>query len=495
MNPVPAPAASPLISDAGFPLLKEYVIAQTGLSYYADKDGDLARCLAPHLAARGLNDCVSYLTLLRDPAGGAAELDDLIKDLTIGETFFFRHAELFEALRTVVLPDLIARKREQRRLRIWSAGCATGAEPYSLSILFRRDLANELAGWEVSIVGTDINREFLARASAGVFEEWALRTTSEEMRRECFTKVGPRWAIQPRFQEGVSFQYHNLVTHPFPSLLNNLFAFDLILCRNVLIYFKPDLTQRVLDGFHQCLVEGGWLLVGHAEPNVQLFQAYTTVNAAVGAVLYQKLTGPTAPTQSSWSQPPVSTLQATPQAPRVPPPARTLPPAPELGRKQSAAKKVVAAAAPPPAPAPPAPPGSAEEVRPVGLDAVRALADGGAWEQALNGCRNLLATDKLSPLVHLYHGMVLEQTGRHAEADQALRRAVYLDRRCVLGHYYLGLLLQKSHQPEQAVRSFRNVLALLPRLGPDHVFIDGDGITAAELAKLTRMQLAILEGA
>ena len=115
-----APSQADLIADPSFPRLKEYVIGQTGMAYYGDKDGDLARCLAPHMAARQLRDCASYLDVLLDATTGATELDDLIKDLTIGETFFFRHTELFDALRTLVLPDLIARNRAQRRLRIWS---------------------------------------------------------------------------------------------------------------------------------------------------------------------------------------------------------------------------------------------------------------------------------------------------------------------------------------------------------------------------------------
>src|SRR5205085_3181688 len=118
------------------------------------------------------------------------------------------------------------------------------------------------------------NREFLARAREGRFEEWAFRSTPAELRRDCFVRSGNTWLVAPRFREGVSFQYHNLVTHPFPSLLNNLFAFDLILCRNVTIYFSTDIVRRIVDHFHHCLVEGGWLLVGHAEPNTESFRAF-----------------------------------------------------------------------------------------------------------------------------------------------------------------------------------------------------------------------------
>jgi chemotaxis protein methyltransferase CheR len=455
-----------LVADPAYLRLKERLIASTGLAYYADKDRDLAERVAQRLARLGLPDCAAYLASLEDEARGQGELDALIEDLTIGETFFFRHRELFDALRDVVLPDLIARNQAARQLRVWSAGCSVGTEPYSVSILLKRDLAARVAGWDVTILGTDINRDFLARAHAAAFESWALRNTPEEVKHACFTRHGSSWCLKPEYRAGVSFQYHNLVTHPFPSLLNNLFAFDLILCRNVTIYFSLDIVRRLVGHFHECLVDGGWLLVGHAEPNLELFRAFRTVHAP-GAVLYQK----------SREQ---GTAPAWPSEPRAPaPPLAWVPPSlPDL----------IAA------PAPPAPPPAARPLR-AELNTVRALADRGEWERAEALCRELLARDKLNPLVHFYHGLVLEQAGRHAEAEDALRRVIYLDRGFVLGHYYLGLLLQKQDQMPRAARSFKNVLQLLGRADDARAFADGDGITAGELRRLTQMHLEVLEGA
>ena len=351
------------------------------------------------------------------------------------------------------------------QLRVWSAGCSTGAEPYSLAILLRRDHGSRLAGWDVSVVGTDINREFLARAREGVFEAWALRNTPEEVRQACFTPVGNAWRINLEYREGVSFQYHNLVTHPFPSLLNNLFAFDLILCRNVTIYFNVEIVRRIVEHFRESLVEGGWLLVGHAEPNMELFRSYRTVTAT-GAVLYQKAEG----TSSLFPCP------ASPPTPWVPPEL------PDLSNRSVGG----AVATPSVSPAPTTPPGQAD------LEAIRALADRGEWDRAAMKCQEMLGRDRLNPVVSFYEALVLEQTGRHAEAEKALRRVIYLDRTFVLGHYYLGLLLQKSGRLTQAARSFRNVLQLLQRIDEGQVLPDGDGITAGELRKLTDMHLEVL---
>jgi chemotaxis protein methyltransferase CheR len=460
-----------LPADPAFPRLKEYVIRATGLAYYADKDADLGARLAGRLAARGVPDCGAYLGLLAGGPAGEAELDALITDLTIGETFFFRHREAFAALRDVVFPDLLARNRDRRRLRVWSAGCSIGAEPYSVSILLRRDLGAAAAGWDVSLVGTDINRAFLAQARGGWFEDWALRGLPGDLRAACFTRAGRGWQIAPEYRAGVSFQYHNLVAHPFPSLLHDLAGFDLILCRNVTIYFGPAIVRRLIDQFHQSLTDGGWLVVGHAEPNVELFRAFRTVNTA-GAVLYQKAgageerVGAWA---GEWAGPCVPESAAggpRPDPSPGPPAPHPLPRAPAL---------------PPPPPA-------------VGLDVIRDLADRGAWAEAARGCEALLARDRLNPAAHFYHGMVLEQLGRPADAERALRRVLYLNRTHALAHYHLALFLQRQGRLPEAAHSFGNALVALAAARPGAVLPDGDGITTADLGKLVRMHLAALEG-
>jgi chemotaxis protein methyltransferase CheR len=125
-----------LVLDPSYPRLKAHLIESTGLAYYSDKDPDLAARISRRLSKVLLRDCDSYLNLLTDHEKGQAELDELIADLTIGETYFFRYREQFDALRATVLPDIIARNRTARRLRIWSAGCATGAEAYSTLLRF-----------------------------------------------------------------------------------------------------------------------------------------------------------------------------------------------------------------------------------------------------------------------------------------------------------------------------------------------------------------------
>jgi chemotaxis protein methyltransferase CheR len=226
-----------------------------------------------------------------------------------------------------------------------------------------------------------------------------------------------------------------------------------------MIYFGLDLMRKMVQQFHGSLLPGGWLVVGPAEPNMTCFTSFHAVNAP-GVTLYQR--------PHHAPDPAEDTFKVSPLPP--------IPAAPPIGdSKTKEPSRRVAPTVPPT------------------LENVRRYADSGAWDQAARCCEDLLEEDNLSARLHFHHALVLEQMNKHAEAESALRRAVYLDRQSVLAHYYLGLFLQSRGDPKQAARSFENVLNLLRcRPGADS-FPDADGITAAELKKLAAMHLQILQ--
>lgn len=423
-----------LTQDPCFVPLKEHVIAATGMAYYRNRDADLADLIGRRLAALGLDDCHAYLDMLAEGAAGSRELDDLVSLLTIGETYFFRDREQFDAIRDVIIPQILARNQDSRRLRIWSAGCATGAEPYSLAILLGREMAQRLAGWHVSIVATDINRRFLASASQGIFQEWALRSTSTEARRQCFSTDGHGWQIHPDIKQWVTFAHFNLVENEFPSPHRGFADFDLILCRNVMIYFDADTTRRLIRQFHASLANNGWFLVGSAEPNLESFTAFQVVDAA-GTTLYRKHA-------SNTQMAAAGTLVEAGDSAEHTPPA-------------------------PPRPGP--------------------LASGEAAKAPL------VRPSELDPVAHYYQALWLEEMQKPAEAERCLRHALYLDRRFVLAHYHLGLNLKRSNRPAQARRSFENVLQLLHGQPGEADLLHAEHTTVASLAALARMQLESLE--
>ena len=474
-------SAVPAFRDTKYEELKDYVVESTGLAYYQSRDKDFEERIDRRLRLLGLTSYRSYLELLHDSKQGEAELDHLIAELTIGETFFFRDEQQFEVLRHLILPDLLRRNRLQKTLRVWSAGCASGAEVYSLSIVLRDELGAQTGGWDVSILGTDVNRRLLAQAQEGIYEKWALRSTPDEIRERCFQQAGNHWRLADRYREGVGFQYHNLVKHQTPSWLNSLFVFDLIFCRNVMIYFDRPTAASVVERLRDCLTAGSWLVVGHADHQPDAFRTFDVVSRN-GISVYRKRGG-------------TSTEAARPAA------------AAELAKDAPDSSGVASFAGPPPwaiGPEPGVPnflpnpakdatattPGDRVESGAPNLTEVRTLADAGAWVKAEALCAVLIERSPLDPAPHFYHALILEQMGRLDEAERSLRRAVYLDRRFVLAHYHLGLLLRRDGgQPRAARQSFGNVLALLAGMDDAHMFEHGDGILAADLRALTEMNL------
>lgn len=459
MNP-PAPSR-PVIGDPFYPRLKTYILAYTGLAYYSDRDEDFAAVIDRRLAELEMDTCAAYLQLLESQTG-QSELNVLIAQLTVGETYFFRHQEQFDALRDLVLPDILSRKQSSRQLRIWSAGCATGAEPYSIAILLKRHFEAQLqwGGWQVSIIGTDINQEYLRQARKGLYAEWALRSTPEDLRLACFSRSGNLWEIASEYKEVVSFQYHNLVKDPFPAA-QECEGFDLIVCRNVTIYFDQEVTRAIVAQFYQSLDRGGWLVVGHTEPSAETFRAFKTVNAD-GVTLYCKSERALAPSAA----PGITPEAAEPSLAVAP--VKALPPANNGHEKKRS-------------------PLSEED-----LSEMRRLANHGDWESAARHCRSLLSRNSLNPVVHFYHALVLDHMGLLAEAERSYRQAIYLDRNFVLAHYHLGLTLQRENNVPQAARCFENVLTLLTRVQEEHILAEGDDISPASLRELTRLHLEIL---
>jgi chemotaxis protein methyltransferase CheR len=438
--------------DPDYPRVKRLIIERTGLAYFEEKDEDLSIRIRRRLTALGLSDCASYLRALGNGVVNEPEMDALIAELTIGETYFFRQIAHFDALREVVLPDLIERQAARRELRIWSAGCATGPEAYSVSMLLRTAFADRIAGWNVSILGTDINRAFLASAREAVYSDWAFRECPPAFKQRCFRHEGKRWSLRPEFKEGVSFMYHNLATGSFAPLGR----FDLILCRNVTIYFGPVVIQATADRFHECLTEGGWLLVGHAEPSPATYRAFRR-HPHSQVTLYQRA--------EPGAEPLLQGLIGLPAVPTLPAPS-----APAASRHEGA--KPAAA--------------------PIGLDEVRRLADRGEWRAAAAGCRALLKTDRLSAAVHFTYGLIQEHTGALTGAERSLRQAIYLKRDFALAHHHLGVCLLRSKHARQARRAFANVLDLLKDTPDAEVLEHGDGITAADLKELARMNVEAL---
>ena len=252
--------------------LLERIQEHSGIDFRVYKPATILRRLQRRMAATDCRDLAAYAALLeRRPA----ELDRLVTSFLIKVTAFLRDPELFAALRTQVLPELIAARRPAgQELRCWSAGCATGEEAYSLAILVCEVLGAELAGWNVKIFATDLDADAVAFARQGVYPASALAGLPDDLVARYFSS-GPRgYTISKQVRSLVVFGEHDLGQHaPFPQI-------DLVLCRNVLIYFSKELQQRALQLFALALRDGGYLALGRTETVRPLADSFVPYLAA-----------------------------------------------------------------------------------------------------------------------------------------------------------------------------------------------------------------------
>ncbi|WP_419729954.1 CheR family methyltransferase [Lichenicola sp.] len=477
-----ADRVAPMTGDADhavFARIKAMVIGRTLHHYYQDKDALLRERLARRMQQTGL-DAAGYLARLeaRDGAAAAeAEWLALEAEITVGETFFFRYPEQFAALEERILPELIRARSATRRLRIWSAGCASGAEPYSIAILLHRLLGSALPDWSVSILGTDLSATALQAAQAAEYGDWALRTMPDADRQRDFIAVagGRRWQLRPAFRGMVRFERHNLLRLLDTDLPLQFSDYDLVLCRNVLIYFHADQVRALVQRFAGLLASDGWLLLGHAEAGTGVFEGLRPVPMAGTLAWQREIASPHG-------------VPARPEVSGQHVPAAKEPPQPVARADRPAARRripVVAQEAP-------APIGTVVVEPPGGPvhERIRAMADAGQHADALAACREELRRRPAAPSLLFYAALLARALGRELEAEADFRRAISLCNDFAMAHYHLGLLLMDAGRIEPGRRAIAEAGRIARDLAPDTILDDGDGMTAGRLRVLSRLDWA-----
>jgi chemotaxis protein methyltransferase CheR len=400
--------------QAALDALSDLISGRLGLGAQNLRREKLQSALDGLAKSRGKGDALRELgeTDFRDAAW-----QTVIAAATIPETRFLRQRGWFRQIEILALAPLIKRRRQDgnRHLRIWSAGCATGEEPYTLAMLVR-DLLPDLSEWLVEIVATDINAEALAQAERGEYAERQLRELDSVEIMRYFEKEGDkRQVVRPELRNMVQFQAANLAAdaeHP-------VFAgrFDLILCRNVLIYLTPAMQRRVAGHLHASLCEGGWLAVAPAEALIDWFHPLKPINAPE-AILFRK--------------------HDTKHQPSAP-----LPPAP---------RGIEFAPKPPEIRTDRVDPTRREPARKM-LEEVQSLADRGALAEALKGCRELLEHDALNADACMLLSSICSELGDFSTACEAARSAIYVRPDSADAHFLLAVALRNLGQSARAERT------------------------------------------
>ncbi|HWR97941.1 MAG TPA: CheR family methyltransferase [Candidatus Methanoperedens sp.] len=479
------------VAEADFLAVRDFVTHRAGLYFAENKRGELLAAVRERATASiGSDSVAEYLALLEGSGDGGRELRRLVARLTVGETYFFRNRSQFDLLRERILPDLIQRRRgARRRLRLWSAGCSSGEEPYSLAILLL-ELLPDIASWDVHLLATDINEEALEAAREGRYRAWSFRDVEEHYRKRFFTREADGWRIVAEVQRLVNFRALNLATDPYPSLGNGTDALDVILCRNVMIYFRPELCREITRRFFACLREHGSLIVGHSEHSDLVDPEFARVFHG-RAIVYRK------PGQ----EPALAKGLAIRFRGEGPPPAgtpgRVAPRRPTGGTQRPAVteetvlfEEAVALVAQRRAAAAIEAFRRVLEVNPRNERALyssaRLLADAGVAAEAGAFAERVLALNPLHLEATYLLALLARGAGDAARELSFLRRALYLDPGFVLGHFQTGLHHARAGNGRQARRSLHNALRLLDGLA------DAGPVAGVEDMTVGRLREAIL---
>ena len=289
-----SPALAIQLSDAEMRLLQALVYQECGMYFDARRTHFLQDRLQRRLRECRLDSFYSYYRLLIS-ASGREELMCLLQNLTVNETSFFRNKAQLDLFHKQILEEIIRHKHDKRehQIRIWSAGCSTGQEAYTIAMLVADSLAYHQLRmppsgevqwpkplvpppWKVEIPASDINYSVLRAGQEGLYNEHQMSSVDYAYRLRYFDKVGDRYAIKATIKELVHFDFHNLKTEFLPQ------KNDVIFCRNVMMYFDEAEQQRLIEKFYRCLNPGGYLLVGHAESLLGLTDKFTMVHRNSG---------------------------------------------------------------------------------------------------------------------------------------------------------------------------------------------------------------------
>ncbi|MGA3123929.1 MAG: CheR family methyltransferase [Polyangiaceae bacterium] len=486
-------------------------------------DEDRTASVAELLRSRAPADQVDAYLARLETANSAAEVRSLAQDLTVGETYFFRHLEQFRALREVALPARVQAQKSRRALRILSAGCASGDEAYSIAIVLREQLPDP-GSWDIDLWGIDVNPAMIEKAVRGRYSAWSLRETPVETRHRYFCVDGRDFCLEDAVRTTVSFEERNLVEDA-PSFWQPE-AFDIVFCRNVIMYFTPEVRSAVIARLARSLCAGGFLFLGHAETLRGISQAFHLCHTH-GTFYYRRrdaLQEPVVPSHAigpklgpnqehaspglllgdgaSWveviqnaseriarmaeesrrlSGPP----DPTPAAPTVDRTEVDLEPTVELLRQERFLEAMSLLHALP----------TASRLDPEAqlLRAVL-LTNAGQLAEAEQVCRQVLAADDLNAGAHYLMALCREHGGDRVAAAEHARIATYLDAGFAMPHLQLGLLARRAGDVERARDELSRAISLLGHEDPSRILLFGGGFTREALIDLCRSELRACRG-
>ena len=498
-----------VFSKIDFDKFRQCIESRTGIYIDDSRQNSLKISLDTRMNVLGVKDYDAYYSLIKTNTVGKKEFDELSNLILIKETFFFRDDRQLRVLTENILPELIERKKD-KEIKIWSAGCATGEEPYSIAMAIMESTLP--GGINVSIYATDISEEALKKAEAGIYNKSSMRTADKVMLNKYFTQKDGRYYLNDRVKQIIHFDYGNLIDPYFPIKGN---SFDIIFCKNVIIYFGLDTVKTVIRRFYDALAAGGYLFVGHSESLWQISDNFELEEIS-GVFLYRKdgrnkvaserkqfqQKGKTS-TSIVFPRPGMPSSLGATVSRHVTPPKQTvkgkaLPSYIGLIQKKDLSewiKKGVVSTY-----------GNYEAVLeeieevlqgdPKNIDAHllagKIYANVGLYDKALKKGMDILEISDLSAGAYLLLGTIYYKMGEKEKAISTFKKAIYLDDKSVLSHYYLGNLYKDANRIEQAIKEYKNVIDIFETNAETKEWLAGEVFTVKQLKEICARNIEIL---
>jgi len=425
-----------------------------GLRFDDSQRASLSASVETRMQHLGLSREDEYYDRLRGGNSSIveAELRHLLNLVTVTETCFFRDAAQFRLLRDHIMPTLMAERSaggaigpdRRREVRIWSAGCSSGEEAYSIAItLAEMGLFQTWPDGTIEIIGTDLNTKALQKARSGVYSARAVRNVEGRLLERYFGREEEKFVLSDEITRRVTFEFGNLMQTPMPSTGPQ----DIIFCKNVSIYFRPEVTAKLMRGLHDTLVPGGFLLLGHAESLWQMSEGFALVEHERAFCYRRDSAGP--PANAAFAE------RALPRSARQPAGCDSSRASAEydlcldLFRSSdwAAAEAALLALI-----------DACPTFVPAHLLLGGVYAHSARYDEAEAEARSALQLTDLEPRAHLLLGMVAARQQRQEDALQSLRRALYLNDSLALAHFWLGNLYRDRGDIARACHEYENVV-------------------------------------
>ena len=462
-------------------VVMEFIRARTGLVFPPSRQEDAEACVRKAMEGARIDDSQRFVQLLD---AEESIFDELITSLTVSETYFFREPQQFEFIRLHILPELQRARQLDGGLRFWSAGCASGEEAYSLAIL----LEQEGLAQRSTILATDISGAVLTMARRASYSSWSLRGNNVDAMAQYFHRRNDRFLLHESFRHRVAFRSLNLAVDNYPSLATGTLNTDVILCRNVLIYFGQDTVALIARRLFAALAGGGWLITGPSDPPLWDHAPFETKVTEAG-VFYRR---PSQMASLPSRREPASSVYGS---------ARRVMDDEALATKGGATKP--AQALPQAAPERALLPGKFDREPPPSMQppndvaanvaSIRVLADSGELHRAATEAAAAIQLQPLAAELHYIRAIILAALGQYDEASSSLRRVIYLDPSLAVAHFTLGSILWRSGAEAEARRCYRNAHALCAERPSEELLQLSEGETAGRMAEAARNQLALID--